>query len=323
MTIHAYRHLHGGLASLLLLALAGCKSKESDRIQGYAEGEFVYVASPLAGQLEKLSVKRGEQVKVGDPLFTLESGAERAAQDQAKRMLAQTQATLEDARKGKRPTEMDSLEAQLQQARAAFVLSKQDLARQEKLIKTGATSADDLDKARSANDQNQHRVEQLEADVKTGKLGMREDQIAAAEAEVRAKQAALAKADWDLSQKKQSAPQSGLVFDTLYYEGEWIAAGHPVVALLPPSNIKVRAFVPEGRIGSIHPGDVLNVFVDGVAEPMKGKVTFISPQAEYTPPVIYSQETRGKLVFMIEARFDPETAVKLHPGQPVDVRIGP
>jgi len=323
MTIHAYRHLHGGLASLLLLALAGCKSKESDRIQGYAEGEFVYVASPLAGQLEKLSVKRGEQVKVGDPLFTLESGAERAAQDQAKRMLAQAQATLEDARKGKRPTEMDSLEAQLQQVRAALVLSKQDLARQEKLIKTGATSADDLDKARSANDQNQHRVEQLEADVKTGKLGMREDQIAAAEAEVRAKQAALAKADWDLSQKKQSAPQSGLVFDTLYYEGEWIAAGHPVVALLPPSNIKVRAFVPEGRIGSIHPGDVLNVFVDGVAEPMKGKVTFISPQAEYTPPVIYSQETRGKLVFMIEARFDPETAVKLHPGQPVDVRIGP
>jgi HlyD family secretion protein len=67
----------------------------------------------------------------------------------------------------------------------------------------------------------------------------------------------------------------------------------------------------------------LDVFVDGVADPLKGKVTFISPQAEYTPPVIYSQETRGKLVFMIEARFDPATAVKLHPGQPVDVRISP
>jgi HlyD family secretion protein len=323
MKTHTCFHTDWGLALLLVLALVGCKSDETNRVQGYAEGEFVYVASPLAGQLEKLSVKRGDQVKAGDPLFTLESGAERAAQDQAKRMLAQSQATLEDAKKGKRPTEMDSLEAQLQQARAALVLSKQDLARQEKLIKTGATSADDLDKARSANDQNQHRVEQLEADVKTGKLGMREDQIAAAEADVRAKQAALAKADWDLSQKKQAAPQSGLVFDTLYYEGEWIAAGHPVVALLPPPNIKVRAFVPEGRIGSIHVGDTLNVFVDGVAEPMKGKVTFISPQAEYTPPVIYSQETRGKLVFMIEARFDPETAVKLHPGQPVDVQIAP
>jgi HlyD family secretion protein len=308
---------------LLTLVLAGCNHEENHRLQGYAEGEFVYVASPLAGQLEKLSVKRGDQVKSGDPLFTLESGAERAAQDQARRMLAQAQATLEDAKKGKRPTEMESLEAQLGQARAALVLSKQDLARQEKLIKTGATSADDLDKARSTNDQNQHRVEQLEADVQTGKLGLREDQIAAAEAEVRAKQAALAKADWDLSQKQQAAPQSGLVFDILYYEGEWIAAGHPVVALLPPANIKVRAFVPEGRIGAIHVGDPLDVFVDGVADPLKGKVTFISPQAEYTPPVIYSQETRGKLVFMIEARFDPATAVKLHPGQPVDVRISP
>jgi HlyD family secretion protein len=308
---------------MLMLVVAGCKSEDNHRVQGYAEGEFVYVASPLAGQLEKLSVKRGDQVKSGDPLFTLESGAERAAQDQARRMLAQAQATLEDAKKGKRPTEMESLEAQLGQARAALVLSNQDLARQEKLVKTGATSVDDLDKARSTNDQNLHRVQQLEADVRTGKLGLREDQIAAAEAEVRAKQAALAKADWDLSQKQQAAPQSGLVFDTLYYEGEWIAAGHPVVALLPPPNIKVRAFVPEGRIGAIHVGDALNVFVDGVADPLKGKVTFISPQAEYTPPVIYSQETRGKLVFMIEARFDPETAVKLHPGQPVDVQIAP
>jgi HlyD family secretion protein len=62
--------------------------------------------------------------------------------------------------------------------------------------------------------------------------------------------------------------------------------------------------------------------VDGVPEPFVGKVSFISPQAEYTPPVIYSQENRSKLVFMIEAVFDPDVAAKLHPGQPVDVRIG-
>ncbi len=166
-------------------------------------------------------------------------------------------------------------------------------------------------------------MEQLEADIATGKLGQRDDQITAAEAEVRARTAALAKADWDLSQKKQGAPQSGLVYDTPYYEGEWVAAGHPVVELLPPPNIKVRAFVPEAKIGSVHPGQEVKVLVDGVAEPMKGKVSFISPRAEYTPPVIYSQESRGKLVFMIEIRFDAQTAVKLHPGQPVDVQIGP
>lgn len=317
---------HRATFSLLLvlaagLLVTGCKHKDPNRVQGYAEGEFVYVASPLPGQLLNLAVKRGQQVKTGDLLFSLDFVAEQAARDQAAKLLAQAKSTYEDSLKGKRPTEMASLEAQLNQAHAALLLSQQEEARQEKLMKSGATSADELDKARSTNDQNRHRVEQLEADISTGKLGLREDQVAAAQAEVHAREAALAKAEWDLSQKKQTAPQDSLVFDTLYYQGEWIAAGRPVVVLLPPPNIKVRAFVPERRIGSVHPGDEISVYVDGIAEPMKGKVTFVSPQAEYTPPVIYSQETRGKLVFMIEARFDPETAVKLHPGQPVDVQL--
>jgi HlyD family secretion protein len=151
---------------------------------------------------------------------------------------------------------------------------------------------------------------------------LRSDQIAAAEANVRALEAALARAEWDLSQKRQNALQAGLVFDTLYRTGEWVAAGRPVVVLLPPQNIKIRAFVPEVRVGTIHAGDPVRVVVDGVSEPFHGKVSFISPQAEYTPPVIYSQESRGKLVFMIEAVFDLASAARLHPGQPVDVQFG-
>jgi HlyD family secretion protein len=80
-----------------------------------------------------------------------------------------------------------------------------------------------------------------------------------------------------------------LVFDTLFRQGEWVPAG-TVVALLPPSNIKVRAFVPETRIGGVQPGDAVSVTVDGVPEPFAGHVSFISPRAEYTPPVIYSRE---------------------------------
>jgi HlyD family secretion protein len=132
----------------------------------------------------------------------------------------------------------------------------------------------------------------------------------------------LTRAEWDLSQKAQSAPRGGLVFDTLYREGEWVAAGRPVVSLLPPQNIKVRAFVPETRVAAIRPGDPVRVTVDGVKEPFLGKVSFISPRAEFTPPVIYSLESRSKLVFMVEAIFDPDTAAKLHPGQPVDVQFG-
>jgi HlyD family secretion protein len=113
-----------------------------------------------------------------------------------------------------------------------------------------------------------------------------------------------------------------LVFDTLYREGEWVPAGRPVVVLLPPGNVKVRAFVPETRIGAVQPGDLVRIGIDGQTNPVAGTVSFISPRAEYTPPVIYSQETRSKLVFMIEAVFDRETSMRLNPGQPVDVYVG-
>jgi HlyD family secretion protein len=94
-----------------------------------------------------------------------------------------------------------------------------------------------------------------------------------------------------------------------------------VVVLLPPQNIKVRAFVSETVLGGLHAGDRVQVRVDGTAETFVGKLSYISPQAEYTPPVIYSRETRAKLVFMIEAVFDPAAAARLHPGQPVEVEF--
>ncbi|MEO6788714.1 MAG: biotin/lipoyl-binding protein, partial [Chthoniobacteraceae bacterium] len=95
------------------LALAACERKAGNRVQGYVEGEFVYVASPMAGQLDTLPVKRGMQVKKDDPLFALECGLETAAREEAERKLNQGKASLEDAKKGKRPTELESAEAQL------------------------------------------------------------------------------------------------------------------------------------------------------------------------------------------------------------------
>jgi HlyD family secretion protein len=303
--------------------IVGCNKADSKRFQGYVEGEYVYVASPYAGSLQNLNVRRGGQVYPGDTLFMLDPEPEKTARDEAERKVAQARSNWEDLKKGKRPTEIESAEAQLQQARAALVLSEKELVRQQKLFVTKSASQEDVDRARSQRDQDTKRVAQLEADLKTARLPSREDQIAAAEANVRATEAALAKAEWDLSQKRQLATQAGLVFDTLYQEGEWVAAGKPVVVLLPPPNVKVRAFVPQTRVGSIQPGQTARVFVDGVPQPFVGKVSYISPRAEFTPPVIYSRESRDKLVFMIEIRFEPETAAKLHPGQPVDVEFGP
>jgi len=311
------------LCSLAMLcSLMGCAPPEPDRVQGYVEGEYVYVASPLSGTLESLCVQRGMQVKEGDALFALDSTPERADVEEARRRALEAAANLEDAKKGSRPSEIESIEETIKQARTALVLSEKELMRREHLFAAGAISAEALDQARAANDQNRHRVSQLEADMKTAGLGSRSDRISAAQAALEAQEAALERARWELAQKSRFAPQDALVFDTLYREGEWVGAGRAVVALLPPQNIKVRAFVPETRIGAIRIGDSVRVSVDGMPNPFFGKVSYKSPRAEYTPPVIYSREARSKLVFMIEAVFDPKTAQNLHPGQPVDVKFG-
>lgn len=311
--------------ALLLCGAAGCSRNESapDTVQGYVEGDFVYIAAPLPGRLEALFVQRGSQVKAGDPLFELENVREKTALDEAKLRLAQIRAQLADARKGKRPTELESGSAQLDLARVALQLSEKELVRQERLLAANVVPVQDVDRLRSRRDQERQRVVQLKAELDTARLGSRDDQVAAVEAQMRGVEAALTRSQWDLAQKRQSAPAAGLVFDTLYRAGEWIAAGRPAVVLLPPGNIKVRTFVPQPLLSSIRQGDRVQVTVDGVTAPLSGTVRFVSPQAEYTPPVIYSRENRQKLVYLVELGFDGETALRLHPGQPVDVRFGP
>jgi HlyD family secretion protein len=314
----------GGLGGALVVlgSLLGSSPADGKHVQGYVEGEFVYVAAPRAGTLQSLSVQRGAQVNLGDRLFGLDNTPEGAARDEAKRRVAQGRANWQDALKGKRPSELESIAAQLKRARAALALSESELNRLEQLGPSRAVSPEELDRARAARDQNRQCVAQLAAELQTGRLGARADQIAAAEANVRALEAALARAEWELVQMHQTAPQTALIFDILYRPGEWVPAGRPVVALLPPQNIKVRAFVAEGQIGDIKVGQGVRVRVDGVPDSWPGKVIYISPRAEFTPPVIYSRESRAKLVFMIEVVFDPEVAVHLHPGQPVDVQLG-
>ncbi len=314
--------LNQRLSVLVLIAgLSGCKRAPENLLQGYVEGEFVHVASALPGKLVKLRVERGAAVQAGQELFVLEATNEEAARNEARHRLEQARATLADARKGLRPSEIESLQAQLKQGRETVALSGKELTRQETLGRTDVVAVESVDRARSTHQVNLQRVEQLEAELKTAQLGLRADAVTALEAEGRAREEALARAEWELAQKRQSAPQAGLVDDTLYREGEWVAAGRPIVSLLPPAGMKVRAFVPQARLATLKHGDVARVRIDGLAEVLTGRVSFIAPQAEYTPPVIYSRENRGKLVFMIELRFEEATAVRLHPGQPVDVEL--
>ena len=97
--------------------------------------------------------------------------------------------------------------------------------------------------------------------------------------------------------------------------------GRPIVALLPPGNVKVRFYVPEAMLPKLSAGDPVKVTCDGCAPDLVARVSFISRASEYTPPVIYSLDERSKLVFLIEAR--PERPDALRVGQPVSVVVAP
>ncbi|PTB21682.1 secretion protein HlyD [Trinickia symbiotica] len=289
--------------------------------QGFAEGEFVYVSSSQSGTLAQLSVKRGQNVAAGTPLFALEAVDETAALQQARHQLAAAQAQLADLQTGKRPPEVDVTRAQLAQAVAQARMAARQLTRDEAQYQAGGISAQQLDNSRTSAATTAAQVRELQSQLVVARLPSREKQVRAQNEQVEAAQASLAQAQWRVDQKRVAAPSAGLVYDTLYRVGEWVQAGNPVVQLLPPPNIKVRFFVPETVVGSLAVGRRVIVHCDGCAADIPATVTYIATEAEYTPPIIYSNETRSKLVFLIEAHPSAADAPKLHPGQPVTVRL--
>ena len=309
-------------ALALALAVSACGHKDPPALQGYAEGEYVRVAAPFAGTLVSLDTQRGAQVAPGTALFALEAENEDAARREAGERYRKAVAQLEDLKKGKRPTEVESVRAQLEQAEVAANLSEREWRRQLDLVSKGFVSQSRADEAKAQRDSDRKKVEQMQSDVATAVLPRaRPDELRAAEAEAAAARESLAQADWKLRQKSVASSVAGTVADTLFVKGEWVPAGSPVVSILPPGNVKVRFFVPEGRLGSIKTGDKVSLACDGCGNAIDAAISFIAPQAEFTPPVIYSKDNRAKLVFLVEAKPAAQDAAKLHPGQPVDVRL--
>jgi HlyD family secretion protein len=292
----------------------------SNRFSGYVEADYVMVASSIGGTLVALDVERGDRVEAGAPLYRLDDLAERAAVDEANERLKQAEAQLANLMTGKRQPEIEAIIAQRAQAEAALRQSEAEYRRQLELQRTGVAARKAVDDARSRRDQDRSRIAELDAELEVAHMPARSDEIEAAEAAVAAAHAALAQAQWRLDQKIGSAPAAGTVVDTLYRPGEMVPAGLPVVQLLPPANLKIRFFVPEALVSTIAVGDPVSVVCDGCGAPIAATIRFISPRAEFTPPVIYSRDERTRLVFMVEARPSGRLDA-LRVGQPVDVSL--
>ncbi|HEX2332279.1 MAG TPA: HlyD family efflux transporter periplasmic adaptor subunit [Burkholderiales bacterium] len=304
---------------IAVVLLAGCGNEPNDAWQGYIEGEYVLLASPFAGQLQKLHVRRGERIEAGRAVFALEQEAERAGRVEAEERLKTAQARLGNLKVPKRPPEIEALRAQLNQARAARELAALQLEQSEKLYKGSFIAQTRLDEARATYEREVARVREAEAQLKNAlqPLG-RDAEREAAEGEVEAAKAALAQAAWRLDQKSVATPVAGLVHETFFVEGEWVPAGRPVAALLPPGNVKARFYVPETSLSAVSVGRDIEIRCDGCPGPVVAKVSYVSNQAEYTPPVLFSKESRAKLMFLVEARLQ---GANLRPGQPIDVKL--
>ena len=310
-----------GIAIAMALGLAGCGSHDDKPFTGYMEGRLLLVGAERAGRIDRLSVREGDTVTVGQPLFEIENGEQRAEAEQAGAGIAEAGARLADTMAPvQRPADLAVLRQAVRQAEAAATLSQRDFERASALATRGFVSKARLDAARAGRDRDVAALAEARARIAQGEQISRAGQIAAAQAGVSQAQAEKKRIDTGLAKFRVAAPAAGSVQQLYFDSGEVVAVGQPVVALLPPERLKLRFFVPEPRLAEARIGRIVAVSCDSCPPRLSAKISFVSREAEFTPPVILSRGDRDRLVFMVEAMPVGDTG-KLVAGQPVDVRF--
>ena len=298
--------------------IAGCAAPQPFAT-GYVEGEFTLVAPVVVALVAAVLVVRGSRVEAGEVLVEMEQRDAEIALAEAEAALAQAQNHLADLREGKRPEEIGVIEANLASARAQAVEAERTSARIASLADRGVVTTTERDDAVTAAEIATSRVAQVEAELAVARLPARPQAIAQAEAAVRGAEAARARAVWNLEQRQLTLSEPVTVFDVLRNKGEIAGPSAPVLSVLGDGAVKLRLYAPERAFSAISVGDRLEISCDGCAEGLSARITYISDEPEFTPPVIYSLQNRQKLVFLIEARPEPGSALK--PGQIVDVAL--
>lgn len=307
------------LALVALLIVAGLifipRLNGTKPLTGYVEGEPLYLAAPIAGTVRAMSVARGDEVKAGQPLFVVDPQQQAGAVGQAEAELAAAQDQAADIRKGQRPSELATLDANIAAAEAKARAADVTYKRTTELAAAGVASRQQLDDARAAAQSADAALAAARRQKETATLGARPDQVRAADARVAQAKAALAAAVARLGDLAPKAPEAGRVEDVFFQQGEWAPPNQPILSLLPDARIYVKFFVPERALSAYRPGRVVRFSCDGCAPGLTARISYVSPRPEFTPPVIYSRDSRDRLVYQVHAT----PGVRLNPGQPVDV----
>jgi HlyD family secretion protein len=287
---------------------------------GYVEGEFVRLAPIEVATVETVAVKRGDRIEPGQALATLDDADAGIAVAQARAALAQAKAQLADLQTGKRPEEIAVLEAAVRSARAQADDARRTLERTRDLLKRGVATQAQYDDAATQAEVSEAAIGQNEANLAVGRLPARPDEIEAARNQVGQAQAALDQAKWRLSKRVLNAPSPGRIDDVIRTPGEMAGPSQPVLSMLPDGALKLVVYIPEAAFSSVEVGTQLAVRCDGCPDGLTARVSYVSPDPEFTPPVIYSLQNRQKLVYLVEAR-PQDHADALQPGQIVVVDL--
>lgn len=286
---------------------------------GYVEGEYVLLAPVEVRQVRSVEVRRGERVEKGKTIAIMEQADAKITVSQAEAALAEAEAALANLKEGKRPEEIAALEAGRRSAEAQAEEADRIFRRTNDLFRRGIATQAELDKARTDVTLANARLGEAEANLAVARLPARSHEIEAAERRVEQAKAALEQARWQLSQREIKAPAAGRVNDVIRNAGDIAGPQAPVISMLSDGAVKLKLYVPEQEFSTLKVGSLLSVRCDGCPDGLGARVSYVSPEPEFTPPVIYSLETRQKLVFLVEARPEGEAADQLQPGQIVDV----
>ncbi len=293
------------VAAWLLLG----RSERIETLSGYIEGESLYLSAPVAGTIEWVTAVEGTRVPGGQRLFAIAPATLTAQGQQARAGLAAARTQIASAEATARQAEAEAGAATAEAERA-----RRDLAR---LLSVqgedpAAVAGRDVDAARAA-------VRSAEARVAAARrtADARRAQIEAARAQAAEAEGGEREVQIRVDQLSPQAPAPARVEEVFFQPGEWVAANQPVVSLLPDERVKVRFYVPEQEVSRYRPGTRVRFSCDGCPAGLAATIRYVSPRPEFTPPIIFSRDSRDRLVFMVEAW--PARPAGLRPGLPVDV----
>lgn len=290
---------------------------------GYVEGETLYIGPTESERLARLDVAIGDRVTAGAPLFRMSTELLDRDRAEAAARLHQFEAQLQNLRAAmSRPQQIAVLQAGLERAEAALTLTKTNYERQRILFSQKHIARAALDRAAMELARDVASVKEARRQVEVAGLSSRSQEITAAEAAVTQSRAALDAIDFRIARQSVAAPTAGDVQDIFFRIGEVVVTGQPVIALLPPQNRKLRFYVQEPQLPTLRLGERVAISCDGCSGDLYGRISFISGKQEYTPPVIYSDAERAKLVFKVEARLEGP-ASELPLGLPIRARLAP